>query len=139
VFQSFNLVNGLNARENVELPLMVNKIPQAERRERADRLLTRLGLAERLKMKPNQLSGGQQQRVAVARALVNSPTLILADEPTGNLDTRSKEEVMKLLKGIVKDTKVTIVMVTHDPDTTKHCDRIIYIKDGKIEKNEVLK
>ena len=139
VFQAFNLVNGLNARENVELPLMVNRIPQAERRTRADALLTRLGLHDRLTMKPTQLSGGEQQRVAVARALINTPALILADEPTGNLDTKSKEDVMKLFKNISKDNHVTIVMVTHDPDTTKHCDRVIHIKDGRIEKNVVLK
>jgi putative ABC transport system ATP-binding protein len=139
VFQSFNLVNGLSAEENVELPLMINKIPQGERRRRSTALLTQLGLQDRLKLKPNQLSGGQQQRVAVARSLINKPTLILADEPTGNLDTKSKEDVMKLFKGISRDNHVTIVMVTHDPDTTKHCDRVIHIKDGKIEKNEVLK
>lgn len=139
VFQSFNLVNGLSAEENVELPLMINKIPQSERRKAADKYLTQLGLEDRLKLKPNQLSGGQQQRVAVARELINKPTLILADEPTGNLDTKSKEEVMKLFKGISRDTNVTIVMVTHDPDTTKYCDRVIHIKDGRLEKNEVLK
>jgi putative ABC transport system ATP-binding protein len=139
IFQAFNLVNGLDALENVELPLMVSRIPQAERRKRASELLASLGLADRLKLRPQQLSGGQQQRVAVARALINKPTLILADEPTGNLDTKSKEEVMKLFRSIVSDTNVTIVMVTHDPDTTKHCDRVIYIKDGRIEKNEVVR
>ncbi len=139
IFQAFNLVNGLNALENVELPLMINQIPQGERRRRATALLTQLGLEDRLFLKPTQLSGGQQQRVAVARALINRPALILADEPTGNLDTKSKEEVMRLFKSISNDTNVTIVMVTHDPDTTKHCDRVIYIKDGRIERNEVMK
>ncbi len=138
IFQSFNLVNGLTAEENVELPLLVNNVSHVEKRRGSAALLTQLGLQDRLKLKPNQLSGGQQQRVAVARALINKPTLILADEPTGNLDTKSKEEVMKLFKGISRDTNVTIVMVTHDPDTTKHCDRVIHIKDGKLEKNEVL-
>lgn len=138
VFQSYNLINGLSAQENVELPLLVGKTSEAERRQSSVALLTQLGLSERLHLKPNQLSGGQQQRVAVARALVNKPTLILADEPTGNLDTKSKEEVMKLLKGICRETHVTIVMVTHDPETTKHCDRVIYIKDGRLEKNEVM-
>jgi putative ABC transport system ATP-binding protein len=138
VFQSYNLINGLSAQENVELPLLVGKSTEADRRTSSVSLLTQLGLSERLHLKPNQLSGGQQQRVAVARALVNKPTLILADEPTGNLDTKSKEEVMKLLKSICRETHVTIVMVTHDPETTKHCDRVIYIKDGRLEKNEVM-
>ncbi len=139
VFQAFNLIPGLDAQKNVELPLMVNPMPSSERAKRADALLSMLGLSHRLHQNPTQLSGGEQQRVAIARALVNNPTMVLADEPTGNLDTKSKEEVMKLLKGISRDTKVTIVMVTHDPDTTKHCDRVIHIKDGKLEKNEVLK
>ena len=118
---------------------MVGTMPEPERRAKADELLSMLGMGHRLHQRPTQLSGGEQQRVAVARALINRPTLVLADEPTGNLDTRSKEEVMKLFKGISRDTKVTIVMVTHDPDTTKHCDRVIHIKDGKLEKNEVLR
>jgi putative ABC transport system ATP-binding protein len=139
VFQAFNLVNGLNAEENVSLPLMVTKATHGERRARSDALLTKLGLKDRIHLKPTQLSGGQQQRVAVARALVNNPALILADEPTGNLDTKSKEDVMKLFKGISRDSNVTIVMVTHDPDTTRYCDRVIHIKDGRLEKNEVLK
>jgi putative ABC transport system ATP-binding protein len=139
VFQAFNLVNGLNAEMNVELPLMVNPMSGAERRKRADKLLVQLGLGERLKLRPTQLSGGQQQRVAVARALVNNPSLVLADEPTGNLDTKSGEEVIKLLKGISRDENVTIVMVTHNPEITRRCDRVIHIKDGRLEKNEVLK
>jgi putative ABC transport system ATP-binding protein len=139
IFQSYNLVNGLTALENVELPLLMGKTSAAERRKSAAALLTQLGLHDRLRLKPNQLSGGQQQRVAVARALINKPALILADEPTGNLDTRSKEEVMKMLQSIVRETNVTIVMVTHDPETTRHCDRVIYIKDGRLEKNEVIR
>jgi putative ABC transport system ATP-binding protein len=139
VFQAFNLVNGLTAEMNVELPLMVNPMSGAERRKRADKLLTQLGLENRLTLKPTQLSGGQQQRVAVARALVNEPSLVLADEPTGNLDTKSGEEVIKLLKGISRDQNVTVVMVTHNPDITRRCDRVIHIKDGRLEKNEVLK
>jgi putative ABC transport system ATP-binding protein len=139
VFQAFNLIPGINAEENVELPLMVNSAPEEERKRRADELLTRLGIGHRLKNNPTQLSGGEQQRVAVARALVNNPALILADEPTGNLDTKSGEEVIKLLGSISKSGNVTIVMVTHNPDTTKFCDKIIYIKDGKMEKQEVLK
>jgi putative ABC transport system ATP-binding protein len=139
VFQAFNLVNGLSAEMNVELPLMVNPMPIHERKERADKLLVQLGLEDRLRLKPTQLSGGQQQRVAVARALVNNPALLLADEPTGNLDTKSGEEVIKLFKGISRSQHVTTVMVTHNPDITKQCDRVIHIKDGRLEKIEVLK
>ncbi len=136
VFQAFNLVNGLTAEENVELPLMVAQ--GGDRRKKADDLLASLGLGERLKMKPTQLSGGEQQRVAIARALVNNPTLVLADEPTGNLDTKSGEKVVQLLKRVCSEKNVTVVMVTHNPDITVECDRVIHIKDGRIEK-EVLK
>jgi putative ABC transport system ATP-binding protein len=139
VFQAFNLIVGLDAEKNVEMPLMVNTMSNETRKEKADRLLSRLGMGHRLKNNPTQLSGGEQQRVAIARALVNDPTLILADEPTGNLDTKSGEEVIKLLREITKSGKVTMVMVTHNPDTTKLCDKIIYIKDGRMEKQEVLK
>ncbi len=139
VFQAFNLVNGLDAEMNVELPLMVNPMSSSERKSRADALLIQLGLENRLKLKPTQLSGGQQQRVAVARALVNNPSLVLADEPTGNLDTKSGDEVIKLLKDISRAQNVTMVMVTHNPDITRRCDRVIHIKDGRIEKIEVLK
>ena len=134
VFQAFNLINGLSAEQNVGLPLLPEGIDEAERNKRADVLLVRLGLGHRLKLKPTQLSGGEQQRVAVARALVNNPTLILADEPTGNLDTHSGDEVIKMLREISSSGKVTIVMVTHNPDTTKYCDKIIYIRDGRMEK-----
>ncbi len=139
VFQAYNLIVGLNAEENVELPLMATSMSNEERRERSGRILTTLGLADRLKQKPTQLSGGQQQRVAIARALVNEPALILADEPTGNLDTHSGDEVIKLLREISRKRKVTIVMVTHNPDITKYCDRVIHIRDGRIEKQEVVK
>jgi putative ABC transport system ATP-binding protein len=139
IFQAFNLVNGLNAEGNVELPLMVSPMSMEQRREKSDKILTQLGLGERLKLKPTQLSGGQQQRVAVARALINDPILVLADEPTGNLDTKSGEEVMKLFKDISRSRNVTIVMVTHNPDITKRCDRVLHIKDGRLEKIEVYK
>ncbi len=139
VFQAFNLVNGLNAQMNVELPLLVNPMSGAERRERAEAMLTQLGLGNRMKLRPTQLSGGQQQRVAVARALINRPALVLADEPTGNLDTKSGDEVIKLFKDISRTQNVTMVMVTHNTDITKLCDRVIHIKDGRLEKIEVLK
>jgi ABC-type lipoprotein export system ATPase subunit len=138
VFQAYNLITGLDAEKNVELPLMTASMSDSERRGKAQKLLVRLGLGERLKMRPTQLSGGEQQRVAIARALVNDPALILADEPTGNLDTHSGYEVIKLLKSICKSGHVTIVMVTHNIDIAKYCDRIIHIKDGRIEKQEVL-
>ena len=139
VFQSFNLVNGLTAEMNVELPLMVNPMSSDERKKKARQLLDYLGLQDRIYLKPTQLSGGQQQRVAVARALVNNPSLVLADEPTGNLDTKSGDEVIKLFKDICNEKNVTIVMVTHNPDITRKCDRVIHIKDGRLDKNEVLK
>ena len=135
VFQAYNLINGLDAEKNVVLPLMASNMPEKERVKRADDLLTRLGLSHRLKQKPPKMSGGEQQRVAIARALVNNPSLILADEPTGNLDTKSGDEVIKLLGEVSKSGNVTIVMVTHNVDLTKYCDRVIYIKDGKIEKD----
>ncbi|MDE1870846.1 MAG: ABC transporter ATP-binding protein [Candidatus Micrarchaeota archaeon] len=139
VFQAFNLINGLDAEMNVELPLMASPMPMDERKERADDILVQLGLGDRLRMKPTQLSGGQQQRVAIARALVNSPAMVLADEPTGNLDTKSGDDVIKLFKSISRSKGVTIVMVTHNTDITKFCDRVIHIRDGKIEKIEVYK
>jgi putative ABC transport system ATP-binding protein len=134
IFQAFNLVNGLDAQHNVELPMLVNHMQRGERKKRAEDLLDRLGLSDRLKLKPTQLSGGQQQRVAVARALVNNPSLILADEPTGNLDSKSGAEVLKLFDEISASGNVTIVMVTHNPDTTKHCSKVVYLKDGHVEK-----
>ena len=139
VFQAFNLVNGLNAELNVQLPLMVNPMSDAERKNRSNRLLMQLGLGDRMRLKPTQLSGGQQQRVAVARALVNKPSMVLADEPTGNLDTKSGDEVIKLFKNISRTENVTVVMVTHNPDITRQCDRVIHIKDGMLEKDEVLR
>jgi putative ABC transport system ATP-binding protein len=141
VFQAYNLINGLTAEENVELPLTLDNMSERERKQKADELLTHLGLKNRLKMRPTQLSGGEQQRVAIARALINNPTLVLADEPTGNLDSKSGEEVIQLLRNINIEGKgkVTIIMITHDPDLTRHCDKVIHIRDGRIEKIEVAK
>ena len=141
VFQAFNLINGLTAEENVELPLALDDMPERERRLKADALLVHLGLKDRLKMRPTQLSGGEQQRVAIARALINDPTLVLADEPTGNLDSKSGDEVIRLLRNINTGAKgkVTIIMITHDPDLTRYCDKVIHIRDGEIEKIEVAK
>ncbi len=139
IFQAYNLIVGLTAEKNVELPLMATQLSNEERAERAGNLLSSLGLADRKRLRPPQLSGGQQQRVAIARALVSNPTLILADEPTGNLDSKSGDEVIKLLKKVSKERKVTIIIVTHNLDIAKNCDSIIHIRDGKLEKQEVVK
>jgi len=134
IFQSYNLIPYLNAIENVGLPLMTLNVPNAKRREKAGMLLAELGLAEKADKKPNELSGGEQQRVAIARALVNRPSLILADEPTGNLDSKTAKDVASLLKGISEKEKVTIIMVTHNLEITGVSDKIIYLRDGSVEK-----
>jgi putative ABC transport system ATP-binding protein len=132
VFQNFNLLPRTTAEENVELPLYYGlPMRSAERRDRARKLLTRLGLEGRMQHHPGQLSGGQQQRVAVARALVNQPQLILADEPTGNLDSRSAEDIMALFQELNKEG-ITIVMVTHEPDIAQFAKRVIQMRDGEI-------
>jgi putative ABC transport system ATP-binding protein len=131
VFQSFNLLARSTTLENVILPSIYAGISWPERLKRAEEILAKLGLAERMKNKPNQLSGGQQQRVAIARALMNNPQLILADEPTGNLDTKSGDDVMKILKELNKEGK-TIVLITHEPDIAKQAKKIIKIVDGVI-------
>lgn len=131
VFQAFNLLARTTAVENVELPLIYAGVASAERRRRAIEALTRVGLGERLDHMPNQLSGGQQQRVAIARALVTEPSIILADEPTGNLDSRSGIEVMAFLQEL-HHSGVTIVLVTHDAQVALHADRVVRIADGKI-------
>ncbi len=134
IFQSFNLLARLSAQDNVMMPMLYNPDPalnDKERERRAIEALESVGLAKRLHHRPNQLSGGQQQRVAIARALVNCPSLILADEPTGNLDTKSGEEIMELLHHLHKQ-EVTIVMVTHEPDIAAQAQRIICMRDGKI-------
>jgi len=136
VFQQFNLLPRLTALENVELPMIYAGIPKRKRVERAKKLLEMVGLSDRMKHRPSQLSGGQQQRVAIARALANNPKVILADEPTGNLDTKSGEVVINILKDLNRKG-LTIVIVTHDPDVTIIAHRVIHLKDGKIIKEEV--
>ncbi|WP_404337540.1 ABC transporter ATP-binding protein [Sphingomonas sp. MMS12-HWE2-04] len=131
IFQSFNLVDELSVRDNVELALLYHSVPAAERRRRVDEVMDRVGIAHRAKHRPSQLSGGQQQRVAVARALVASPKLILADEPTGNLDTHHGEEVMKMLQALNAEGS-TIVMVTHSPAHADYAGRIVNMLDGRI-------
>jgi putative ABC transport system ATP-binding protein len=133
IFQAFNLIPSLNALENVMLPMMIYEEEEKESEERAKEILKRLGLGDKLANRPNQLSGGQQQRVSIARALSMGPSFLLADEPTGNLDSKSGEDVIKIFQELNDEGK-TIVIVTHDSDLTAHADRIIYIRDGKIEK-----
>jgi putative ABC transport system ATP-binding protein len=136
IFQSYNLLSRTTALDNVKLPLIYNrenKVSPEERVEIARRKLEAVGLGDRAQHQPHELSGGQQQRVAIARALVNDPVLILADEPTGNLDTRSGEEIMNLLHELHEDGR-TIVMVTHDHEIAEHTQRTIHLRDGKVEK-----
>ncbi len=131
VFQSFNLLNRESALDNVILPAIYAGVPRKQREDKARIHLTQLGLAERLHNHPNQLSGGQQQRVAIARALMNEPNIILADEPTGNLDTRSGQDVMDILRDLHSQGK-TVILITHEHDVAKQAKRIIHIKDGEI-------
>ncbi len=131
VFQNFQLLPGQNALNNVLLPLQYAKVPKKERKSIATKALERVGLGDRLTHKPNQLSGGQCQRVAIARAMVNNPSILLADEPTGALDSKSGEQIMDLFKEL-NEEGVTIVMITHEPDIAAHAKRIIHIKDGEV-------
>lgn len=132
VFQSFNLLPRYSSLENVELPLIYRGVPKAERDELGRKALENVGLADRMEHKPNELSGGQRQRVAVARALINHPSIILADEPTGNLDTKTSIDIMRLFEEIYRSGN-TIIVVTHEEDIAQHARRIIRLRDGKIE------
>jgi putative ABC transport system ATP-binding protein len=136
IFQSFNLIPTLNALENVESPMVLAEVPKRERRERAAGLLESVGLAQRTLHKPNELSGGEKQRVAIARALANRPSLLLADEPTGNLDSKTGAAVLDLLCQLLKAQGLTLVMVTHDPEIAARADHIIHLRDGAIQRIE---
>ncbi len=131
VFQSFNLVDELSVRDNIELALLYHDVPTAERKARVEAVMDRVGIAHRARHRPSQLSGGQQQRVAVARALVSQPKLILADEPTGNLDTQHGEEVMRMLQALNAEGS-TIVMVTHSPAHADYASRVVHMLDGRV-------
>jgi len=137
VFQTFNLLPRFSALKNVEVPLIYSGVPARVRSERAMPLLQKVGLADRMTHKPTELSGGQQQRVAIARALVNNPPLLLADEPTGNLDSRSGSEILDILTGLNRQG-VTIMIVTHDKDVAARCRRVINLKDGQIINDQVM-
>ena len=136
VFQGFNLLSRTSAVENVELPMVYSGVEKTERRRKAEKALTDVGLKERMYHQPNQLSGGQQQRVAIARAIVNQAPIIFADEPTGNLDTKMSVEIMHLFQQLNRDLKRTIILVTHEEDIARFADRIIHIVDGEINLDE---
>ncbi len=137
VFQAFNLIPRTSAQENVELPLIYSGASRAEQARRARESLERLGLGDRAEHHPSQLSGGEQQRVAIARALVNHPQLLLADEPTGNLDTRTSLEIMQILMQLNRAEGLTVVLVTHEPDIAAFADRVLTFRDGEIVSDEV--
>jgi len=136
VFQSYNLLPRTSALANVQLPMVYSGVGRRERRERALRALEMVGLSDRIHHQPNELSGGQQQRVAIARALASKPTIMLADEPTGNLDSKSGEEVMAIFQKLNRDEGITVVIVTHDVDIARHAARIVQMRDGLIERDE---
>jgi len=137
VFQGFNLLQKTSAIENVELPLLYAGMPKKERRDRAREALIQMGLEDRLYHEPTQLSGGQQQRVAIARGIVNRAPILMADEPTGNLDSKTSDEIMKLFKKINEEDGTTIILVTHEPDVAAYAKRIVHFKDGMITSDEI--
>ncbi|HHX60317.1 MAG TPA: ABC transporter ATP-binding protein [Epulopiscium sp.] len=136
VFQSYNLISSLTALENVSLPLMFQGIKKGEREKKAKEMLISVGLKDRMNHKPSEMSGGQQQRVSIARAFINRPRILFADEPTGNLDTATTLEVMDIITGIAKEYKQTLIIVTHDPEIAIYADKIVTMKDGNIAKIE---
>ena len=138
VFQSYNLLGTMTALENVEFPLVFKRVPRRRRKKLARDMLVKVGLENRLHHKPKEMSGGQQQRVGIARAFVARPSIVFADEPTGNLDTRTTKEVMELIKQMAQENKQTIVMVTHDRSLAGYADKIIHVSDGKIQKIEIV-
>ena len=135
VFQSFNLLSRASALKNVMQPLVYRGIPRTERKRLASEALTNVGLGDRLESRPNQMSGGQRQRVAIARALIGNPAILLADEPTGNLDSKTSQEIMGLIDQLHQRGQ-TIIMVTHEPDIAAHCERVISLTDGRVESDE---
>ena len=139
VFQAYNLIGSMNAIENVEMPLVFKRVDSKTRRRLAEQMLIQVGLGSRLTHKPKEMSGGQQQRVGIARAFVAKPEIVFADEPTGNLDTKTTMEVMELIHAMARRNKQTIVMVTHDPRLASYGDKIIHILDGNIQNVEVIK
>lgn len=134
VFQSYNLLPYLSAWENVSLPLTFKGLGKEDRKKEAYKILKQVGLEDRMNNRPNELSGGQQQRVSIARAFVGRPKIIFADEPTGNLDTKTSFEVMKLIKNIIRENKQTFIMVTHDDEMTEFADKVLFMRDGHLDK-----
>lgn len=137
IFQSYNLLAPLTAIENVSMPMMFRRVPKAAREEEAMRMLTAVGLEKYILHKPNQMSGGQQQRVGIARAFVGPPAIIFADEPTGNLDSKTTDTVMELMLTMAKEQNQTLIIVTHDPHIAEYADKVVYIIDGNVEKIEL--
>jgi putative ABC transport system ATP-binding protein len=131
IFQTFNLIGRISVLKNVEVPMMLSEVSREKRKERALSLLSSVGIAHRANFSPQNISGGERQRVAIARALANDPKIIIADEPTGNLDLKNSDEVMKILSNLNKDGR-TIIMVTHNPEITENCSRVIRLRDGRI-------
>jgi putative ABC transport system ATP-binding protein len=134
IFQTFNLIGRISVQKNVEVPMMLSGVPRVERKTRAIKLLESLDIAHRINFSPVNISGGERQRVAIARALANDPKIIIADEPTGNLDLKNSSEVMNILTNLNKDGR-TIIMVTHNPEITENCSRVIRLRDGRILEN----